>query len=80
MGKRPSSNFEQLVGIAIWCLGLIPIYYLWNTRIFVHDTMESLFGFALYIIAFFYFLALPFCLGLSAKLFAKLSRSKSDDV
>jgi len=40
----------------IWGGGII--YFLWNSRIFVNEAAESTFGFVLYIVAFFYVLAM----------------------
>ncbi len=71
MRSNSATNLEQWVGILIWCLGIIPFYFLWNTRIFVHEWMEALFGFVLYVAAFFYGLALVWCVDLAKKLLSK---------
>jgi len=46
------------VTFLIWGAGFFVIYLLWGARVFVNDFAESIFGFALYIVAFFYFLAI----------------------
>ena len=42
----------------IWGAGCGVIYLLWTTKLFANDTAESVFGFVLFIVAFFYFLAI----------------------
>ncbi len=39
-------------------MGAAVLYVLWYTRLFVSDTLETIWGFVLYLVAFFYFLAL----------------------
>lgn len=50
-------NKIWLVTFAIWIVGAGAIAFIWEQRVFVNDIAESVFGFALYIVAFFYFLA-----------------------
>jgi hypothetical protein len=50
-------NKVWLVTLVIWGIGVGAIALLWNQRVFVSDLAESVFGFILYIVAFFYFLA-----------------------
>lgn len=59
-GGQPKNNDNKiwLFTFSIWGAGAAVIYFLWNTRVFVSDSAEGAFGFVLYIVAFFYFLAL----------------------
>ena len=54
MTRTQMINF---VTAAIWLAGAGIIYWLWYTRVFVSDTAESIFGFVLYGVAFFYVFA-----------------------
>ncbi|AZV79667.1 hypothetical protein EBB79_18505 [Parasedimentitalea marina] len=71
MSSKQPNNLESGLGILIWCLGGVPIYLLWDTRIFINETMEMLFGAALFVLAFFYFLAFGRCIDLARRLLSK---------
>ena len=51
-------NKTWAVTFAIWAMGAAIIWALWDARVFVSDFVEDTFEFVLYVIAFFYFLAL----------------------
>jgi hypothetical protein len=42
----------------IWGIGVAVLWMLWSNRVFVNDIAEAIFGFILYVVAFFYLLAL----------------------
>jgi hypothetical protein len=47
-----------LITFTIWFAGCGVIYVLWENRIFVNDTAETVFGFILYFVALFYVVAI----------------------
>jgi hypothetical protein len=49
---------KWVLAFGIWGVGILIIYQLWYTRVFVNEAVETAFGFVLYVIAFFYALAL----------------------
>ena len=46
------------VALAIWLAGVAVLHVAWYSRLFVSDALETVWGLALYVVAFFYFLAL----------------------
>ena len=44
--------------IAIWCLGLLPLYGLWYAHPFENNIAENLFELGVFLVACWYFLAL----------------------
>jgi hypothetical protein len=56
--SKNNDNLVWSISFLMWGVGGVSIYFLWNIRMFTHDTAESIFGFVLYVVAFFYVLAL----------------------
>jgi uncharacterized membrane protein YfcA len=50
-------NKAWYIAIGIWLAGAAVLYWLWHSH-FANDVLDTIFGFVLYLIAFFYFLAL----------------------
>ena len=59
-GEKPNVEHKWVwpITFLIWGIGCGVIYLLWTTKLFANDTAESIFGFVLFIVAFFYFLAI----------------------
>ena len=47
-----------LIAAAVWLVGLGLLIILWDNRIFVSETLETILGFVLYFVALFCFLVL----------------------
>ena len=56
MRDRARENWQFAVTFGIWLLGLLPLSWLWYLRL--SPVLEEVYGFAVYLIAFFYFVAL----------------------
>lgn len=57
--RRDPQWWTWALAIAIWLAGAAVIYKLWYARVFANSILEASFEFALYLVAFFYALALP---------------------
>jgi hypothetical protein len=69
-GPRRSAKV-WLITFSVWGAGIIVLWWLWHTRVFVSDFMEALFGLLLYLVAFFYI----FLLGPLKELVERKTRS-----
>ena len=65
--NRKSNIWEDVLGVTIWGVGAFIIYLGWHFH-FDKDWLDQIWGLALYVVAFFYFLALPKCLELAIEL------------
>jgi hypothetical protein len=58
MNQHRGDNWAWGITFALWFAGMVPLTLLWNAHPFGAGTADEVYGFGLYLVAFFYFLAL----------------------